>query len=246
MSTSHTPRRRWTRYRLTNCPLYLLGASYLLTSLGCGGNGSGIPDLPLRFTNPQLTLRWSGRTRTLHGPGSALSVRLRIIDAAASGGDCICEVDRKADPKPYTQYYRAYERAMTGLFHARIEFYAGPGCHGAPVGVGTTWGRLQVDGSGFDTIGITNSIRSVSVDKGQTVPLFSTQPLTFTAQDSDGSVVGVTPGSATWNVVGGNPLLSLSPDGIASGLQAGEAAVKVKVDGVSSPVSPVTVAGSGL
>jgi len=63
---------------------------------------------------------------------------------------------------------------------------------------------------------------------------------TFTVRDSVGSVIAVTPGSATYALTQGADKVGLSGD-VLTGLQPGTATIVATVDGISSAATTVTV-----
>jgi len=127
-----------------------------------------------------------------------------------------------------------HEQHTAGADHCRCA-QAGAGRVVAVIAV-----RGEVStGAGIGTVTTVNTVKSVTVNAGQTVINGQTKQLTFTARDAGSAVVAVTPGSALWTITSGSDALSVSKDGIGNALKLGIASAQVVVDGVTSAATTV-------
>src|SRR5262249_19407404 len=81
---------------------------------------------------------------------------------------------------------------------------------------------------------------SVSIPAGQTVEVGQTKDLVFTAKDSGGNILSITPGSAFFAIVSGSDKIQIV-NGQVIGVAPGGASLTATVDGVVSPQATVTV-----
>lgn len=224
--------------KMKSCHLFstVLLAAALLS--GCGGSGSSNanPTTPIKFS-----VDWAGRTRNLAGPSSALSLKITLTGAAPTVGDFTVTVDRNATLAAHTESYTSTTSSKRGTFQMTAQFFSGAGGTGDVVAHSSTSVTIKGDGTGIGNLTTVSDVGSLAVDANQTVPMPGTTQLTFTAKNTEGATITISPGSAGWAVVDGADILSVTPDGIATGLKSGTAHVKVNVDGVSSPVVAVTV-----
>lgn len=195
-------------------------------------------------TRPRFTVLWNARSRALTAPSSALSVTLALANSA---GDTLSSqtVDRQADPASYTQTVDLPDGITipAGRQHLTATFFAQPGGQGDVVGTISTDVAVAVDGSGVEQLNLTYSriVATVDITTNQTLNIGETRQLTFAARDAAGNLLAVTPGSAFWQVTSGQNSLSVTTDGIATGLSAGTAGVGVTVDGVQSTPTVITI-----
>lgn len=208
--------------------------------VGCGGSSSST--LPGATTTPvHYRIAWATRSRTVQAPASALSATLTLTGASAQGGNLIASVDRLADPAGYTADYTTTTQARTGTYPMTIQFYDQAGGAGNVVAQGNATVTITANGQGIGDVAVDRRISSVEIPAGQVAPLSVETQLVFTARDAENAIVAVSPGSATWNLPHGQTEISLTPDGIATGLSIGSAEVRVTVDGRKSPAATVTV-----
>ncbi len=161
--------------------------------------------------------------------------------AASSGGDLVYTANRSDAPAAYTGDYTTDVAAKLGTYPVTVRFYSEKGAAGAIVAQGLGGATIASDGTGVGTIGVGNTVTSVAVVSGQTVPSGGSVQLAFTARDASGNLVALSEGSAIWSQIAGAATFSLSADGVAIALQAGTGSVQVAVDGVTSGTTPVTV-----
>ena len=191
---------------------------------------------PVRFS-----IAWPDLTRAIEAPASALSATVTVSNGAAMGGDLVASVDRNAGTAGYTQEYASASPGRTGTFPMTIRFYDQAAGSGSVVGVGQATVTIAANGSGIGNIAIANTITSVTVPAGQTVPFGGEAQLLFTARDANNAIVAVTPGSGHWELVGTTQAFSLTADGAATALLSGTGEVRVTVDGITSDAATVTV-----
>ena len=208
----------------------------LFALCGCGGSGKGIS----KTTPVKLSIAWGERGRALNAPSSALSAVITLANANPTGGDFIYSVNRDPAPQAFTGNYTSANSAKTGAVNLTIRFYAQTEGIGTVVGVAQAKIILQPDGTGIGNVVTANSISSISIPAGLTVPVGQTTDLTFTARDAKANLVAVTPGSAVFTVVSGGDKLQIV-NGQAKGLAAGAATIRATLDGNNSADTPVTV-----
>jgi hypothetical protein len=170
-----------------------------------------------------------------------LSATLTVVGGAASGGNLTVTVNRNASPAAYTESYASAQPGRPGTFTASIRFYSQPAGAGSVVAEGQATVNIGSDGNGIGSIAVANKVETVTVAPGQSTTPGSSTQLTFTARDSNGAIVPVSAGSALWSQVDGAANMTLTVDGLATGLQPGTSNVRVTVDGVASAAIPVTV-----
>jgi len=210
---------------------------------GCGGGNNS---LTTRQTTPvSFQISWAGRSRAVDAPASALSMVLTLKGANPGGGDFTFVVDRLDAPSAYKQTYTSSSPARVGNWNASLNFYAGKGGQGAIVGIASKPITLKSDGTGIGDIATTGTIATVTMPSGQTLHLGQTSDLTFSALDSKGASVAVTPGSVVFAVVIGADKLQIV-NGQAKGLASGTATVSATVDGITSPSVAVAVLQSKI
>lgn len=153
-------------------------------------------------------------------------------------------IDRAPDNNnAYTDIYTSPLPVRAGVpIAVSFTLYADPGGSGAVVGVGGATVTMASDGSGIGTLQVAGVVQTVTVVSGQSVGVGQTTDLIFSARDSGGALVAVTPGSALWQVVRGTDRLSLTGStSTALGLLPGTAQVVATVDGIPSSATDVEV-----
>ncbi|MBI5705726.1 MAG: PD40 domain-containing protein [Armatimonadetes bacterium] len=207
----------------------------LCVLFGCGGGGGG----STFFASLKFSVDWGLRSRSLDGPGSALSVVLRVEGASESGSDLLYPANRSADPSSHSETYTTGIKAKVGAHRVTATFFAQGNGTGSVVGVASGTLSVQPDGTLSGSISTVGTVSSVSVPAGQSVGIDQTKQLQFSAKDSGGGIVAVSGGSAVWTVTSGSDKLAFQ-DGYAKGRALGSASVIATVDGVAS--APATVA----
>jgi peptidyl-prolyl cis-trans isomerase A (cyclophilin A) len=190
----------------------------------------------------KVTIAWAARSRTIGAPSSALSAVI-TLEKADGGKDAVFTIDRDAAPAAYTQTYTSTQMANTGYWQLVAQFYAQADGKGAVVGVAAANITLNADGSGIGDLTTVQSVASVTLPATQNISVGQTTDLSFTALDSAGNTVAVTPGSAVYTVTSGGSYLSVV-NGQVQGLGSGAATVTVTVDGKTSAAQSVNVVGA--
>lgn len=231
---------------LTPFVLFCTLLAAALFASGCGGGSGGGGGGGTTTAPVKMTISWAARSRTINAPSSAQSATLTLVGANPSGGDFIYTVNRNVSPGAYSQDYTSTASAKIGKTTATIVFYAGAGGAGATVGSATAVVTIAADGTGIGDVAVTGTVATTTVNPGQFLKIGATLQLTFSVRDAKGVLIAVTPGSATWAVVSGPSILSVTPDGIASGIAQGSAGVTATVDGKVSMPAGVEVLTNGV
>ncbi len=190
---------------------------------------------------PTVTINWSARTRDVTAPSSALSAVITITAANPSGGDVKWTINRDPAPAAYGRTYTAPAPVKTGNFLVTIKFYAQPDGAGGVVAKGAQPVVIAPNHS-LGAILTGGTVASVAVTPGQIIKVGSSTDLTFTAMDSSGDLIALTPGSAVFSQSGGTDKVTVSSAGHASAVAFGSTTVTATVDGIASP--PVAVLGA--
>lgn len=227
----------------------LLGLLALVVQTGCGGGGNslGLTNLgqqggSTRSAPVKVDISWAARSKAVNATSSALSAVFTLKGAKIGGGDFVFSVDRSDTPGAYTQTAVSQGQALVGNWNMTVQFYAGKGGQGAIVGTGGKAITLKTDGTGIGDVAATPTISSASVVlPNQSLSVGQSAPLSFTALDSGGKPVVVTPGSAFFTVTSGGDKLQVSQDGTAKALAAGSATVTVTLDGKTSAPQSIDI-----
>ncbi|HLK58127.1 MAG TPA: hypothetical protein VKU00_16285 [Chthonomonadaceae bacterium] len=230
--------RRRRRYAL------LVSLCLLLTGCGLGDVSNLLGGNDPLTTLVSLVILWQTRSRDISAPASALSATLTLPGAKQGGGDFTFTFDRDANLAAHSQTYLSTSPALAGTWNATVTFYANTGGQGAVVGVANKQVTLSATSNSLGDIATTGAIASVTIPAGQQAVLGQAKDLQFTALDSNGNPVAVSPGSAVWTVVSGGNNLQVTSNGQLLGLALGQATVTVMVDGKTSPTTAVTVAAA--
>ena len=203
----------------------------------CGGGGGG----GTSSTNSTIQITWGDITRSvLTGPSSARSVRLVFQGAGANGDDTEIVVNRSASIlSSYTGTYTLPPNTSPSGKVLSATFYAGAGP--ADV-VATATATMSVANNSVNlaNISIDGKVKTVVAQPLTMFKSDGTASLQFTARDQANNILAVAPGSARWSIVSGDSI-SATPDGIVSGLKAGQTNVKANVDGIDSQAVAVSI-----
>jgi outer membrane protein assembly factor BamB len=210
----------------------------------CGSGGGDSAGGGTQTTLVKADIHWPARSRTLNAPSSALSAILTLPKANPDGTDFKWTINRDAALAEHTVSYTSNNQAKVGTWPFVARFFASAGGAGSVVGVAASTVALKTDGSGIGNIAVVGTVASVEVAPGQSVLVGQTKALVFTARDSAGDILALTPGSAFFVVASGADNLQVSVDGQARGLAVGSASVVATVDGKTSPAQTVTVTSS--
>ena len=215
----------------------LLGLlAFIIASCGGGGGSAPATNTVVRFS-----VNWGARSRALEGPGSALSLVLRITGAGVPSGDFVFTGNRDANAAAHTQNFTTTGQAKAGSHAVVATFYSEANGTGSVVGTASATMSLATDGNLSGTINTTGTIATVAVASGKTVAVGEAKiDLVFTARNGTGGIVAVAQGAAVWAVVTGADKIDFV-QGRARGLAAGTPTVTASVDGHVSPAVTVTV-----
>jgi hypothetical protein len=227
------------RFRRSHLAIGLIQAFLI----GCGGSGGGAPSVP------SVSVEWAVRTRQIQGPSAAESVSFNLHDLTESEPDIQITGNRPPSLGEQVSTYYAATRAIPGSWLLTGNFYSGGAESGLVVATISVDVTMAVDGTllgsngqPLGSIGFTSAIASVGVDPGQTVGVGRSNQLVATAYDSSQNPISLTPGSFYFRVVAGDPgVLSVTPDGIATGEKVGVNRVAAEVNGLASPGANVNV-----
>jgi hypothetical protein len=211
--------------------------------IGCGGGGGGGTPPPPgdKFTRAVVNIHWPERSRALDAPSSALSVVITIKGSKQDGTDLVWTINRPSSPSDTTvRHVSPTAEVKVGTWDVTIAFHAQADGAGAVVATGGARVAIAEDGTGLDAIALTGTIATVEVPAGQSVPTGVKKDLIFTAKDSGGAVIAVTPGSAVWKVVTGTDKLRFV-NGQAEAIGDGTATVTATVDNKTSAAATVVV-----
>jgi WD40 repeat protein len=203
----------------------------------CGGGGGG----GASTTNSTIQITWGDITRsTLTAPTSARSVRLVFQGAGPNGTDTEMTVNRGAFLYSYTDTYPLPPNTAPNGKVLSATFRAGTD---PSVVVATATATMNVSNNSVNlaNISLDGKVKTVVAQPLTMFKSAGTASLQFTALDQANNILAVAPGSAKWSVVSGDSILSMTPDGIVSGLKAGQTNVKATVDGIDSQPVAVSV-----
>lgn len=225
----------------------LLAICSMFVLVGCGGGGGGNSQ-PAKAA-PKVDIAWPERSRAVSAPSSALSARFLFhsLDAAAQA-DITYVGDRGANLAAHTETYPAPSAGQVGRYSLQATFYASPLGNGTVVGTAAATVRLQangrltqVDGAPLGAIDFEGKVASLSLPPNQTLRVDESIALPAFASDAEGQPVVLSEGSFTFSITDGEENLSITPDGIVTGLHVGSATVVVTADGLTSAPETVTV-----
>jgi len=227
----------------------LVIAAFVLSSCGGGGGGGGNGANGLKPVSVLASIDWPQRSRDVSGPTSALSVSFLIHDSTGHQGDVTWSANRSASLLSHVESYRSaaavvQSRALvfSGTFYAAAdENGIVVATFSVPVAVQQNGAMTKPDGSALGTIQFDGVAKSVAIANGQSVVIGVPTQLVITAYDGGGNPMAITPGSFFFAVISGGSNLSVTPDGIATGIAAGPAVVQGSVDGLLSPQASITI-----
>lgn len=202
---------------------------------------------PITTSRVRIDISWAARSRAVNAPSSALSAVITLQGAGLDGGDFTFSVNRDADPRAYLREYISSGEAKVGTWLMNVRFFGSPDGAGALVGTAQASATLSTSGALSFTITTTGTIQTVEVVGGQSIRVGETRDLAFTARDSAGNVVVVTPGSAFFAVtVETNTRLQINPNGSATALRPNLATVTATVDGITSAPANVVITSDAV
>lgn len=223
---------------------FLIFASALLT--GCGGDGGG-GEAASTTAFPTLSIDWGARTRLITAPSSALSAKIIIRNAKEGNGDFVWVINREDSLAAFKRTYTSSTRALTGDWTVKVELFGERDGGGAIVGEGVANVKLASNGQFQDSTGkpipgisTVGKITSAYIGTGYTVYENALIPLEAVAANELNQIVPVTPGSIRFTQVSGAGKVSVSADGIATGITPGTATVTATIDGKTSTTGTVT------
>ncbi len=198
-----------------------------------------------------MTVDWPERTRGLPTTASALSGKIVLSNASVDGKDVTILFDRNpSHPEGHSEAYPLGQPLAAhkgsnepNVFDLTAWFYAQPGQQGDLVAYATAQVDADQVGMDIDHIALSGKVKWLYLSAQETVIDKPPTQLAFVAHDIYGHTLALSPGSARWNVSTGQDRISVSPDGLATGLVVGTPAVTVSVDGATSAPGVVNVYG---
>lgn len=189
----------------------------------------------------------------MNAPTSALSARF-VLHRLSGGSDVTVNINRGSNLAANTatvtfgtQVTSGNDYTLTGTFYANPSQGAPTvGTMSASVGVATDGSITKPDGSALGSVNFTGTIKAVTIPAGQKVDLNKTTNLVASALDSLNNPVVVGAGSFTFAVTSGGSNISVTPNGVATGLALGAATLTATVDGVTSAAQSVTCMAADL
>jgi hypothetical protein len=127
----------------------------------------------------------------------------------------------------------------------RVRFHAGQNGTGAVVAEADARPTIAGDGSGIGDIAVTGVISTVEVPQ-QGISYPGKKQLIFSARNSQGDIVAVSPGSAFFTVAGGGDFLRITDDQFAEGIRTGTASVTASVDNRSGAPGSIQVTSTAV
>jgi len=217
-------------------------AAITISLFGCGGGGGdSTAPAAIQTANANVTVNWAARTRDIDAPASAQSLIITLKNASTTGTDVAFTINRDAAPAAYKKSYSCPQLAKVGTLDLNAKFYAQPNGTGSVVGTIDAQFNLAADGTGIGDFATTGTVASVVVAPNQTLPIGVPTDIIFTAKDSGGADLAVSPGSAKLAITAGTDKLQIDSQGRANGTAAGTAKVTATVDGKTSPEQDVSV-----
>ncbi|HWD41591.1 MAG TPA: hypothetical protein VG944_22300 [Fimbriimonas sp.] len=223
------------------CLAVLFGA--VLICVGCGGGGGGSKGAPV--SGASFKIVWPAKTRDalVHGLTSARSASVTFKNGGGAGKDITVNVDREASIFSYTGTYPVGQDIMSNVSSMTAKFYSDAGEQGALVGSASSAVKVQGTSLEMSAIKVAGTVKKVSILPPPAINLGDDMILLqASAVDGSGTTLAVDPGSFNWSLVSGSSVLLLRSDGGAQALSAGDATLKVTVDGVTSTQLTVTIA----
>ena len=222
----------------------------IIVLFGCGGGGGG--GVSASPVTASISVAWPLRSLAINGPASGLSVKFVLHDPTGKQTDLVWTGNRSSVLSPHTETYTSAVNIKPGKFVLSGAFYASAdelgslvATFGTDVSVTSRGTVANQDGTPLQPVKFTGTVRSVTIAAGQTVHVGSNSTqIAASAQDANGGLIAVSPGSFVFSVTNGQAYLRLTSSGVASGIATGTASVSASVDGVvATPVS-VSVVGS--
>lgn len=196
---------------------------------------------------PTIGISWPQRSRGIGAPSSALSVSILLHDSSGLQADNSSFVLRSSDSSAHLETYALPQESHLGYYTLSLTFRSGMTESSQAVGTISALVRLtptgltRYDGTSLSSIVFDALIESVTVSPNQAVGVGGTTQLTATGWDHFSNPVVVSPGSFKFTLKSGSSRLTLTEDGIATGIDVGTAVVYATVDNIRSPDAQVTV-----
>jgi hypothetical protein len=208
---------------------------------GCGGGSSGKSTRIGR----SVKVNWPARSReAISAPSSAQSLKITLVAAGPTGNDIVIEEAREGI-EAYTATYPipgALKKSASSLL---ITLYSGGEQDGDVVGTASA----TFDSSTLDLV-LANIVfdgKVASVEAtGKELQYGDTRTLGFSARDSEGNILALSPGSVNWTQTSGSSAFSLSAAGVVTPLTVGVGKAFATVDGVDSEEVDVAVTAQHL
>lgn len=219
----------------------ILALLLLVFLIGCGGGGGGGRTT---VQNATFQVAWPDRSRDplTHNLSSAQSALVTIAVASESGTDVQVRINRDAaKPGAYTGTYTVPQTLVKKATTLTATFYSEPAQGGDVVGTATAQVDFASNSLDLGSITISAKVKAVTVvDPGTIYTNSGEQQLMASATDADGAAVAVTPGAISWHLASGTSI-TLTADGKATPVAAGDSNVTATVDGVASEPRTISV-----
>lgn len=196
---------------------------------------------------PVITVGWGALTRGNTPLTSARSVAVSVTDGTTISTVNADRLSFASNPASYTQNLTGNNKLLVGNVTITVTFYDKVGEAGDVVGTFNATGSmtsagalLNHSGSSLGTVDSNAVITRVVIDPPNPVAVGGTEQLTFKCFDSNNNLIAnVDPGSGSFTTSGS--VLTVSPSGVVTGVNAGNQNVTCTVDGVASAATQVTV-----
>lgn len=221
-------------------PLFLaalLAALSFSVLSGCGGGDS--TSVSAATTPVKLDIVWAARSRSLSAPSSALSAVVSLKQGAFPA------TNRNDDSAGYTQSYVSPTNVPPGPNVLNVTFYAGKNGSGAVVGTASKTVNLASDGTGAGDVLLIGKVQMVTITSPARITVGQSTDLGLSATDGNGASVAISTGSATYTVLSGSEVVSLTPDGKLTAKAVGVARVQAALDTKTSASFEIEVRAPG-
>jgi hypothetical protein len=224
-------------FHLLACVAFLFAAFALA---GCGAAKKAIEG-PNR--DARVTVNWAERSRgKVNAPSSALSVKVTLKNAGATGGDIVITANRRSASGAYSEEYTVDQQPSVGGKYLEVRFYAGADQSGEIVAAANAYVTIGEDRNIIEDItNVENEVKSATILVNQTVTVGESVEILTRVANRRNEVVAVSPGSVRYAVVSGQDKIAIEGGTFMKGVAPGSAALTATVDGITSDAAPVTV-----
>ncbi len=196
------------------------------------------------MTPVKLTVNWAERSRAINAPSAAKSLVVTVFGGLGPSADYIFKIDRNSGAPAYTQSYTSPSSVRSGTLLVEVAFYSELAGAGSVVAAGAADVDFSQNAGDIGSVSIDSIIKSVTIPSNQSVEVGQTKDLLVECRDIDLNIVAVSPGSANLSIDSGSGFLGLNGPSVV-GISGGVGTVIARVNGLSSPATPVNVTGGG-